>query len=81
MIDYIKNIQRKAWWLIGWSALYVVIAGGYLGYEIHADKWPGPESKFSDLLMPLQMAWVILMALPLVPGTSLNKWVFNGKKK
>jgi len=77
MINYLKSISRKAWWLIGWSTLYVAIALGYLIYEIHADKWPGPNSNFSTFLMLLQMPWIAICAAPLWPGSRLGAWVFD----
>uniref|UniRef100_A0AB39CEQ7 Uncharacterized protein n=1 Tax=Pseudomonas phage HRDY3 TaxID=3236930 RepID=A0AB39CEQ7_9VIRU len=81
MIEYIKSIPRKAWWLIGWSALYAMIALGYMIYEIQTDVFFTDKSQFRGVLMLVQMPWLIIMGAPLWPGTRLNRWVFASKKE
>jgi len=74
---YLSTIPRKAWWLIGWAALYAAVALGYLYYEISNDIFFTEKSRFSSVLMLVQMVWVVISALPLIPNTHLNSWVFN----
>lgn len=77
MKEWLESIQRKAWWLIFWSALYVILALGYLGYEYEAGLLFGNHSRFNDYLMYGQMVWLVIMGSPLIPGTRLNQWVFK----
>jgi hypothetical protein len=76
-MKWLKSIRRKAWWLISCSAIYAVIALGYLGYEVNTGLLFSNHSRFDEYLMYGQMIWVTVMASPLIPGTALNRWVFN----
>ena len=76
-VEYLKSVTRKAWWLIGWSALYATIALAYMIYEIQTGVFFTEQSQFRGALMLIQMPWIVIMGAPLWPGTRLNRWVFK----
>lgn len=73
MRKYLKSITRKAWWLIGWSTVYATAA--CIAKYLSAD-----QQTFENWLSGIQIIWLAISASPLIPGTRLEKWVFEKGK-
>lgn len=78
LLNYLKSIPRKAWWLIVLAAIY----GAVGTYWLICDWRAGTLGKGGMLsyLMFWQMLWVFISALPLF-NQRVGDWVFrrNGK--